>query len=536
MHTFRKKIQKIGTAVAILSVGLVSLPMDADAQYLHDMIRIAKPESGATARFRALGNAQTSLGGDLSSLSGNPAGLGFFNQSDIGLSFDFLADVNDATYFGQTTNHSLNKFGISQAGLVFNFPSMRDRGGNLNDGWLNFNLGIGYFKTNDFNTTLSYSGINPNSTFAHFLSDKADSPTGAIEGDMGWESYLIDFNESNPGNTYHYPTVLEGDNSQRNVLSDRGWQSSVNVSMGANYSNKLYMGLSLGLPAFRYTGKQVFTEAGYVKSFDDIFRENPTSAFLDENEDAFDLLEADYETEYNYKQTSHGRGVNATLGLIYKPIPAVSIGISASTPSWYWITDEGFTYMDAWYYDPHESNPFFTYNSDEFEDYLEYTVRTPYRVNGGVSALFGGYGLVSVDLEYVDYSSMRFSASEHLGASAKADLDENMNRAVRTNFKSAVNFRAGAEYLFAEHLLGRLGYSRQGSPYKENEVKTEIVSGGLGYRVNKMYLDLTYQYFTQSFQHRPYEIDTSWWTEAQNPAASVTNNRHHVMMTLGFKF
>src|SRR5690606_117368 len=208
----------------------------------------------------------------------------------------------------------------------------------------------------------------------------------------------------NPENTYHYPAVLEGDNAQMNVLTDRGLQSSVNLSFGANYSNKLYLGFSLGMPSFRYSSQQSFTESGFVKSYSDIFQENPYSEFLGDNEEAFDLLESDYDLEYTYDQTSRGTGVNGTLGLIYKPTRTVNIGISASTPTWYWVTDEGTTYLDTWYYDAEATTPFFIYNSDEINDYLEYTVRTPYRINGGVSTVLPGYGLIAVDLEYVDYS------------------------------------------------------------------------------------------------------------------------------------
>src|SRR5690606_3757401 len=147
-------------------------------------------------------------------------------------------------------------------------------------------------------------------------------------------------------------------------------------SLGANYSNKLYLGMSIGLPSFRYTGTQTFTESGYMKSYYDIYAENPNSDFLDATSDAHEFLEADYQLEYNYDQTSRGTGVSGTIGLIYKPAPMVNIGISASTPTWYWVTDEGTTFFDTWYYDAGANDPFFTYNSDESNDYLEYVIRT----------------------------------------------------------------------------------------------------------------------------------------------------------------
>lgn len=70
MNMYIKKI-----ALSTLLLGALSIT--AQGQYLQDVLRFSQPEQGATARFKGLGNAQTALGGDLSSISGNPAGLGF---------------------------------------------------------------------------------------------------------------------------------------------------------------------------------------------------------------------------------------------------------------------------------------------------------------------------------------------------------------------------------------------------------------------------------------------------------------------------
>lgn len=508
----------------------------AEAQYINEVLRVSQSDYGSTARFKALGNAQTSLGGDLSSLGGNPAGLGFFNQSDFSFSFDFLADRNDTRYFDSASQYSLDKLGINQAGIVLNIPTRRMAGSDLETGWLNFNVGLGYHKTNNYNSALGYSGINPSSTFAHFLADQRDDINPNAEGTFGWESFLLDYNESNPENIYHYPAVLESNNAQKNILNDRGHQSSTNLAFGSNYSNKLFLGFSLGFTSFNYSTKQFFGEDGYTKSYDDIYRENPNSEFLDSNGDAFQLLEAEYALEYNYRQSTQGTGVNATFGLIYKPTPGVNIGFSATTPTWYNISDEGFTYMDVWYYDNAQATePFHTYNSDEVSDYLEYRVRTPYRINGGISTVFG-QGLIAVDLEYIDYSSMHFSASDAIGLSSKESLDSDMNNEIKSNYTSATNFRAGGEYRFTEQFLGRLGYAYRGSPYKDSDLNTQTISGGLGYRIGNMYIDATYQHFTQSYISRPYQIDTGFWSGYNNPEASVTNTRHNAYLTIGFKF
>lgn len=527
-------MRNILTTGAILLATIFSTT-DAHAQYLQDVLKISQPNQGSTARFKALGNAQNSLGGDLSSIGGNPAGLGFFNQSDFSVSFDFFSNNNDASYYGTNSSYNQAQLGFNQAGILFHIPATKARGSNLQTGWLNFNIGIGYHKTNNFENKLGYSGENPGSSFTHFLADQRDSGN-EVEGLFGWDSYLLDFNDYNPQSTYHYPAVLEANNVQKNLLTEGGHQSETNISFGSNYSNKLYIGFSVGIPSFTYSNNQVFTEAGYTKSYTDIYRKNPNSDFLDPTSDASQFLEADYDLEYNYKQSTRGTGINAKFGLIYKPIPSVNIGITATTPTWYSITDEATTFMDTWYSDsPAATSPFFTYNSDEISDYIEYTLKTPYRINGGISAVFGS-GLISADVEFVDYASMRFSASDQLAQSTKQDLDDSMNTGVTNTYAGAMNFRVGAEYMFAPQLLGRLGFAHQGSPYKEADLTTQTVSAGIGYRINNMYIDLAYLNGQQSYTSQPYVIDTNWWNEASNPEASIKNSNHAAYLTLGFKF
>src|SRR5690606_18604495 len=162
-----------------------------------------------------------------------PAGLGFYNQSDFSVSLDYLNNKNSAQYFGQNTDMSLDKLGFNQIGIVFNIPSKRNSGADLQSGWLNYNIGIGYSKNAFYNSSVRYTGLNPNSTFAHFLADERDLNPNSLLGDFGWDSYLIDFADSQPNNTYYYPSVLEGNNRQQNKLVERGDHSVTNISLGS---------------------------------------------------------------------------------------------------------------------------------------------------------------------------------------------------------------------------------------------------------------------------------------------------------------
>ena len=58
----------------------------AQAQYVEDAFRFSNSTINGTARILGMGGAQTALGADLSSISGNPAGLGFYRSNDYSVS------------------------------------------------------------------------------------------------------------------------------------------------------------------------------------------------------------------------------------------------------------------------------------------------------------------------------------------------------------------------------------------------------------------------------------------------------------------
>src|SRR5690554_5875032 len=102
-----------------LFLGMISF---SQAQYLEDGIRFSQSDIGGTARFKAMGGAQTALGGDLSSIAGNPAGLSFYNNSDASITLDYLNDHNKSTYFSSATERQKNKLGFDQAGVLIHMP------------------------------------------------------------------------------------------------------------------------------------------------------------------------------------------------------------------------------------------------------------------------------------------------------------------------------------------------------------------------------------------------------------------------------
>lgn len=490
-------------------LGLISF---SQAQYLDDGIRFSRGDIGGTARFKAMGGAQTALGGDLNSIAGNPAGLGFYNNSDASFTLDYLNDLNKSTYFSTSTDRQKNKVGFDQAGVLIHLPVRKAYGQNMQSGWLNFNVGISYNKTQDFNSNIEFSGENNISSYTDMLADASDM-ANTVYRQWGQASYLVRDNGS-----YYYPTTSENfSNNQNNKEFRRGSQYETNIAFGANYGNQLYIGASVGIAGFHYESDRTYAEIGIMKDATEFNFHDPNVDFLNPSSQANRFLNEDYELLFNSSQVTDGSGVNATLGMIFLPHRMWRIGVSATTPTWYKVRDDFTMYLDSWMVDHVTDQELFSYSSPEENFYDEYDLRTPYRLNAGVAALFDE-GLISADIEFIDYASMRIN-------------QESQTTTIKDTYQSALNFKVGGEYKFSPQLLARAGYNYKGSPYKDYESTQQTVSAGLGYRINNIYVDLAYQNQVYDQEYVPYQS-----TVNPTEAASIKNTRNNVLLTLGVKF
>ena len=71
-----------------------------------------------TARFVGMGGAFTSLGSDISCMTQNPAGLGLYRHSDIGLTFDISMRNYKTATSDRTNSNSETKLRFDNFGYV----------------------------------------------------------------------------------------------------------------------------------------------------------------------------------------------------------------------------------------------------------------------------------------------------------------------------------------------------------------------------------------------------------------------------------
>ncbi|MDE5891154.1 MAG: hypothetical protein K2H10_09105, partial [Bacteroidales bacterium] len=124
------------TAITFL---LVAVTTSAGAQTMYDALTFSENDYVGTARTMAMGNAFTALGGDLGSLSINPAGSAVANYSQITITPGMAISVNKAngtlapgegfpSSFGSTIRNNSTGFLLPNLGFTVNFDTHRTSG------------------------------------------------------------------------------------------------------------------------------------------------------------------------------------------------------------------------------------------------------------------------------------------------------------------------------------------------------------------------------------------------------------------------
>jgi hypothetical protein len=484
------------------------------AQYSGDALRFSQTNYGSSARFKGLGNAQIGLGGDISSLGGNPAGLGMFTRSEFSITPEFNNSVANATYLGTDAKATKDVLNLNQVGVVWYNPVVKRKGSDLNKGALSVVWGLGYNRNNDFSANYNYTGQNANNSIADYFASIANGLTpeslrdGTSLESMAYNGFLIDPLQTN--NTQYTPAT-DINNTQSVSELRLGSTSELNVSAAVNISNQLYLGASVGYVNVRYERSQEFLESGRNISTDI------------ENEHAG----ADYTLSYRQNQLTDGSGINGRLGLIFKPVSTLRIGATFQTPTWMHVQDNSSEVLDTRY---SLAGNITTITNDPNNYPIEYNLRTPYKGSLGASIVLGNNALITGDVDYVDYSTIKFSSNSNYG---NFDVMAQNNADIKDLYTNTINYRLGAEVKLGVVAL-RAGYGMNGSPYKNdpnNDFQMKYYSGGLGFHFSNYYLDLAYQRMETFATSSPYTL-----ADNSEPVANLNVSKNNAFMTLGVRF
>ncbi|MGD0582034.1 MAG: hypothetical protein ABR974_03710 [Bacteroidales bacterium] len=475
----------------------------AYSQNVDDALRYSQDFYGGTARAISMGDAFTSLGADLSAISINPAGTGMFRSMEISFTPQISYNSANSTFNGTKTSDYRYNLALPQIGIVGCLIS-HDR----TSGLVALNFAYSYNAVNNYNANITMSGVSQNSSMADYWakSSQGINYTNLTGGaGIAFDTWIMDTISGSHGNTYgttfsHYgdSTTSKYGQTITRVVTDDGYKGEHTFSVGANFSNKLFLGATLGITVIQYTGH-------YDHMENDI------------NNTIFDFKDFAYTNHFE----ESGTGYSFKIGAIYRPIDLIRIGFAFHAPVPY--------RMHEYFYDNITSN--FdngdTYSSANEAMTYDYTLTTPMKLLGGISFQIRKVAIISADYEYIDYRQARFS-----NGSDGYDFS-NENQSIQSILNSASNFRVGVEYRIGSVYI-RGGYGYYGSAFakgtgelNENMVYNSI-SGGVGFRQHNFYLDLAYSdlFYTQKYL----------MYDGQPDPAILQIGRNTFTATIGMKF
>lgn len=519
----------------------------AGAQTFDEAYSFASMEYSGTARSIALGNAMTAVGGDLGSLTLNPAGsaVAGYGQFTItpGVTISSVNAVG-TPLTGSTTPYSYgDNILLNQARMTLpNIGFM-----------LNYNLGNRYGlksisfgfvgnQTNNFLQRARAKGSNSLTSLAGAIAYDTDGYRyKELEGDnaynngaawrsiVGYQSGMISnfggFDDAYLGVTEKvWPDGnigLAGDINQEYNRYIYGNKYDFLLNFGANFNDNFYIGANLGLATITYNYKLSEEELSVDPSKFGMEFDDGTIKYFDS------FLYRD-----NWK--TQASGAYFKVGFIAKPASGIRFGAAIQTPTIYAVRDTYAQDAQVWYTDGSDSWA----QSPEGE--YSYFLTTPFRANAGLALTFGPYGLISADYELCNFSHMRFRDSMY-----QDDFDD-LNDEIRQYMGLSHEIRVGLEIKPTPGFALRAGYDFTTSPEKldaSNYVKANrhIISGGLGYSSSgSFFADLAVKATLLPNDYvMPYEdymFTASGSVEAYSPEIEIRTRRIGAVLTLGWRF
>ena len=218
-----------------------------------------------------------------------------------------------------------------------------------------------------------------------------------------------------------------------------------------------------------------------------------------------------------------GWGVNGKAGIIAYLARWVRLGASVHTPTLYELTDYWRTQTVAHLEEYEIYEEFITPTA-----YFNYSMMTPWRLNGSAAFIFGNYGMLTADYEYVDYRQIMLAAD---------DYDYTLyNIGIRNTFKPTMNLRVGTEWRYQNYCF-RGGFSFYGSPYgiEETDYRRETLSCGFGFSQHFFTIDFAYVYAMQKHNYNLYSQYTAYYDMATDLTVNETTNMHNLLVTFKFR-
>lgn len=494
-----------------------------------DAYRYSNNDLSGTARGQAMGGAYGALGGDVTGVAINPAGIGVYRSSEVVANMSLTSPLVK----GNSYQESNTKFNFNNFSYIGYYPLVK---GSM----LSLNFGFNYNRIKSFDQRYSSSRPATTSSLTDYMLglttvnhsvwtgntdvnySNPDLPWLSI---LAWDGYLI--NEKAGTNNAYESILQDGEQVSPSLkVSEKGKIESYDFTIGSDISDQFYWGATFSLTNLSYEMNSSYDEQ-----------------FLGVAGSGMNL--------YNYLKTE-GTGIQLKAGVIFKPIDALRIGVAYHSPTWYTMTD----YYHA------NLNPQLSARGIYADDgnvvggtetpysSTDYRFRTPGTWTISLAGVLSTKAIVSLDYEIKDYSAMNLKDRNGYDWT-------DVNNVMNDDYKTTSMLRAGLEYRFTPQFSGRIGYAWAQNPYRSdiqsvgNNVVTagtvpqytlsgdvNYLTAGVGFRFTPLfYVDIALVFRTQkndlyyypTIKEIPDVVSDSF-------AGRFTNQSLKELVTLGYKF
>ncbi len=511
----------------ILTVIALFISIQMYAQVPEDAVRYSWYPQNGTARALSFGGAMGSLGGDITAAFVNPAGIGFYKTSEVVFSPAFLLNNVKTDYRGNKSEQKQHTISLGTSGLVIAVP-------NSFDSKKSNAFAIAFTQNANFNNLIRYKGLNNYSSYSEKFVEEFVGLNTTIDNVLNTNS-IAPYTAATALQTFLIDTVrvngtvivkgapeyiLDAKQAlmQEMIKTTKGGMYELGFSFAGNDGEKFLWGATVGIPIVSYESNTLFSE-------------NDTSSNTTNNFKSFSFND-------NFKTS--GAGINAKVGIIFRPKEYIRLGLAIHTPTYLSLKDSRQSFLKTELENPAKS---FEASSNLFTEgkrgEARYIQSTPLRLIASGSYVFREVedvtkqrGFISADIEYVNHKGSRFSSDAEQPTVDQQAYFKQLNGVVKDIYKGNVNLRLGGEVKF-NTIMGRLGFGYYGSPYKDAPSKANMVtmSGGLGYRNKGFFIDLTYVHLVSKDFDIPYRLQN-----AQNVYAAINQQRGNIAATIGVKF
>lgn len=549
---------KMKKTILIIS-GMLAV-MAAHAQTAYDALRFSENDYEGTARTMAMGNAFTALGGDLGSISINPAGSAVAKYSQLTLTpalsissatAQGVSPYSDGSlpYFERQMKSDMTRLAMPNFGLTFHWDTHRT------SGLKNMTFGFIVNRTASWNNDTYARGTNSSTSFMGQLAAEA-TMNGYLVGDlsakdaydfMPWKpvvGYMSGMISTFGGYDDQYVGASEvifdngdimvgGPLEQTYGSRETGSRYEYLFNVAANISDFVYIGATLGLTSLDYNYNDYFVEQAIDPSDFDITLDNNDKMYFKE-------------MTYKYSYSAVGSGAYGKFGVIVTPVPWFRVGAAIQTPtvnniSEYWQESGETLYSNA-NYNLYEASP---------EGRWSYQLVSPFRANIGAAFTFGSRGLISADYEVCDYGQMKYISDGY----SDRDYFEDINADIRARMGVVQALRLGGEFKPVPSVAVRAGYGVTNSAQRNEydsytdsyyEIPVELthnVALGVGYSSKKSFFaDLAVRRtfvqreFVMPYADYIFNEDGSVNENAYAPEIGIDRRLWKVLLTLGWRF